>query len=469
MALITSISGIRGTVGAGDKNLNPLNFANFVLAFGEKLKRDNKGRKIKVVLGRDGRISGQMFLNLAIQSLISLGIDVLNIDLASTPTVEIAVIKEGVTGGIIISASHNLKEWNALKFLNNKGEFLNEKDGEKILSLAQKKDFSFVEIDDLGKYQENFSYDNIHIEEILKLPLINKKTIEKKNLKVVLDGINSVGAIVGEKLLKKLGVKNIIIINQEVDGSFNHNPEPIDKNLQQLSLAVKKSGADIGLAVDPDVDRLAIVDEQGSFWGEEYTLVATADYIFKNYKIFQNKFKKNTVSNLSSSLALKDLAEKYQGACFFSKVGEVNVVEKSRKVRAVISGEGNGGIIYPCFHYGRDALVGIALILSYLVTENKKASEIRKDLPNYYIVKEKIKLDSKVDIKKIFDKIEKKYHNLEIIKIDGLKINFAPEKSWIHLRASNTEPIIRIYCEAPTRKQAQEKFKEISQVINSIN
>ncbi len=469
MALITSISGIRGTVGSGDSNLNPLNFINFVLAFGESLKRKNKGRKTKIVLGRDGRISGEMFLSLATQSLISLGIDVLNINLASTPTVEIAVINEKTDGGIIISASHNPKEWNALKFLNNKGEFLNEKDGKKILSLAEKKNFSFVEVSDLGKYQENFSYDDVHIDKILKLPLINKKAIERADFKVVLDGINSVGAIVGKNLLKKLGVKNIIIINQEVDGDFNHNPEPIDKNLRQLSLAVKKLGADIGLAVDPDVDRLAIVDEQGNFWGEEYTLVAAADYIFKNYKIFQNKFKKNAVSNLSSSLALKDLAEKYQGKYFFSKVGEANVVEKTKKVKAAISGEGSGGIIYPCFHYGRDALVGIALILSFLSSERKKASEIRKELPGYFMVKEKIKLSSKVDTRKIFDKIEKRYKALEIIKIDGLKINFKKERAWVILRLSNTEPIIRIYCEAPTHKEAQKKFKEISDFINNIN
>lgn len=469
MALITSISGIRGTIGPGNDNLNPLNFINFVLAFGDNLKKKNRGKKIKIILGRDGRISGQMFLSLAIQSLISLGIDVLNIDLASTPTVEMAVINEKADGGVIISASHNPKEWNALKLLNNKGEFLSEKDSKKILFSANKKNFSFVGINDLGKYQENFSYDDIHIDKILKLPLINKKAIEKANFKVVLDGINSVGAIVGEKLLKNLGVKNIIVINQEIDGNFNHNPEPIDKNLQQLSLAVKKSRADIGLAVDPDVDRLAIVDEQGVFWGEEYTLVAAADYIFKNYKIFENKFKKNAVSNLSSSLALKDLVEKYQGKYFFSKVGEINVVEKTKKVKAVISGEGSGGIIYPCFHYGRDALVGIALILSYLSSERNKASEARKKLPNYFMVKEKIKLNSKVDTKRIFDKIEKRYRALEIIKIDGLKINFKKERAWVILRLSNTEPIIRVYCEAPTHKEAQKKFKEISGFINNIN
>lgn len=469
MALITSISGIRGTLGPGENNLNPLNFTNFVLAFGEKLKRENKGKKIKVVLGRDGRISGQMFLNLAIQSLISLGIDVLNVDLVSTPTVEIAVIKEKADGGIIISASHNPKEWNALKFLNSKGEFLNKKDGQKLLFLAKKKNFSFVEVESLGNYQENFLYSDIHVDEILKLPLMNKKLFIQNNLKVVLDGINSVGAIVGEKLLRKLGVKNIIIINQEVDGNFNHNPEPINKNLSQLSLAVKKCQADIGLAVDPDVDRLAIVDEQGNFWGEEYTLVAVADYVFKNYKIFKNKFNKTTVSNLSSSLALKDLAEKYQGSCFFSKVGEVNVVEKSKKIKAVISGEGNGGIIYPCFHYGRDALVGIALILNYLLIENKKSSEIRKKFTNYCMVKEKIELSADINTSKIFSKIEKKYNNYKIIKIDGLKINFKKEKSWIHLRLSNTEPIIRIYCEAPTYERARKIFKEISDFINKIN
>lgn len=465
MALIASISGIRGTVGPGENNLNPLNFSNFVLAFGEYLKRKNKGQPIKIVLGRDGRISGEMFLNLAVQNLISLGIDVLNIDLASTPTVEVAVIKEKASGGIIISASHNPKEWNALKFLNKQGEFLSEKEGQEILSLAGKKDFSFVEVESLGKKKENFSYDDIHIAEILKLPLINKKAIAKNNFKVVLDGINSVGSLVGEKLLKRLGVKNIIIINPEVDGNFNHNPEPIDKNLGQLSLAVKKSKADIGLAVDPDVDRLAVVDGQGNFWGEEYTLVAVADYVFKNYKIFQNKFKKNTVSNLSSSLALKDLAENYGGSCFFSKVGEVNVVEKTKKVKAVISGEGNGGIIYPCFHNGRDALVGMALLLSYLAQEKKSAQQIRLALPNYFILKEKIDLRAGVDPEKIFAKLEKKYNNQEIIKVDGLKIVFNKEKSWVHLRRSNTEAIMRIYCEAPTEKKAREIFKNFCEII----
>lgn len=466
MALITSISGIRGTLGSGDNNLNSINFSNFVLAFGEYLKRKNKGKKIKVVLGRDGRISGEMFLNLAVQNLISLGIDVLNIDLASTPTVEIAVIRERANGGIIVSASHNPREWNALKLLNQKGEFLNEKEGQKVLLLAKKKDFSFVGVEFLGKKQENFSYDDIHISEILKLPLIDKKAIVKSNFKVVLDGINSVGALVGEKLLKKLGVKNVIVINPEVDGNFNHNPEPIDKNLGQLSLAVKKSSADIGLAVDPDVDRLAVVDNKGAFWGEEYTLVAVADYVFKNYKIFRNKFKKNTVSNLSSSLALKDLAESYGGTCFFSKVGEVNVVKKTKKVEAVISGEGNGGIIYPCFHNGRDALVGIALLLSYIAQEKKSAQQIKKSLPNYFILKEKIDLWAGFDLEKIFAKLEKKYNNQKIVKIDGLKIIFIKERSWIHLRKSNTEAIMRIYCEALTKKRVQEIFKNFCKIIS---
>ncbi len=466
MALITSISGIRGTIGSGENNLNTANFINFVLAFGEYLKRKNKKKKIKIVLGRDGRISGEMFLNLAVWSLVSMGVDVVNIDLVSTPTVEIAVIKEKADGGIIISASHNPSQWNALKLLNNLGEFLDKKNGEIVLSMARDKNFSFVGVDDLGQIYKKENYTDIHVDEILKLPLINKKAISQYNFKVVLDGINSVGAMAVPKLLKKLGVTNITVINGEINGKFKHNPEPIDKNLRQLSAAVKRSGGNIGLAVDPDVDRLAVLDENGNFWGEEYTLVAASDYVFKNYKIFKNKFKKNAVSNLSSSLALKDLAEKYGGACFFSEVGEINVVKKSKDVRALISGEGNGGIIYPCFHYGRDALVGIALLLSYIAIEEKSPSQVRKELPNYFILKNKIELDSKIDPEKIFAKLEKRYNASKIVKSDGLKIIFEKERSWVHLRRSNTEAIIRIYCEAPTKKGAEKIFKEFFNFIN---
>lgn len=462
MALISSISGIRGTIGPGDDNLNPVNFLNFVLAFGEFLKKKSKDKKIKVVVGRDGRMSGEMFLSLAVNSLISLGIDVVDIDLASTPTVEIAVINELASGGIIISASHNPKEWNALKLLNEKGEFLNKESGDIILEKASRATFSFESVDNLGVIIKKNDYTKIHIDKILRLPLVEKSLIKKRNFKVVVDGINSVGSLVVPMLVESLGVKNVVLINEEINGQFNHNPEPIGKNLKQLSSAVKKVGADLGIAVDPDVDRLAFVDENGDIFGEEYTLVAVSEYILKNYKNFKNKFKKNVVSNLSSSYALKDLAEKFNASCFFSAVGEINVVKKMKEVRAVIGGEGNGGIVYPEFHYGRDALVGIALFLSHLASSGKKASELRSSLPNYFLLKDKVKLKGSLNIDKIFGRIEAKYKAFSIDKADGLKIIFAEEKSWIHLRKSNTEPIIRIYCEAPTKKEAKNLFKKIS-------
>jgi phosphomannomutase len=458
MALINSISGIRGTIGPGEDNLNSLNYSLFVLAFAEFLKRKNeKKKKIKIVIGRDSRISGPAFLSLAVNNLIFLGIDVLNVDLATTPTIEMAVINEKADGGIIISASHNPKEWNALKLLNFKGEFLDKKSRLEISKIFQKKDFSFVSVDKIAKVEEKFNYEDFHIEKILKLSLLDIDKIEKADFKVVVDGVNSVGSLVVPKLLKKLGLKNIVVINNDIDGRFNHNPEPIDRNLKQLSVAVKKLKADLGIAVDPDVDRLALVDEKAEFFGEEYSLIAVSDYVLKK------KRGGNTVSNLSSSQALEDLSLKYGGRHYYSAVGELNVVDKMKKVRAVIGGEGNGGIIYPELHYGRDALVGIALFLSYLAEEKKTCSEIKKNLPSYFILKKKVEI--KGDIKKIFSKIEKDYKKYDIIKKDGLKIVLKKEKAWIHLRASNTEPIIRLYCEALNKKEAFQLLNKIKKII----
>ncbi|MCK9438768.1 MAG: phosphoglucosamine mutase [Patescibacteria group bacterium] len=462
MALITSISGIRGTIGSGEDNLNPQNFINFALAFGEFIKKTKKGKKAKIVIGRDGRISGKSFIDLTINSLLFLGIDVVDIDLASTPTVEIAVIEEKADGGIIISASHNPKEWNALKLLNNKGEFLDKKSGEAVLQIASKKNYSFVSIDEIGKIIKKYFYTSIHNQQILKLPLVNKNLIKKRNYKIVVDGINSVGSIAVLDLLQKLGLKNIIIINKKIDGNFFHNPEPVEQNLKQLCREVIKQKADLGIAVDPDVDRLAFVDEQGNYFGEENTLVSVSKYVLENFSVFKNKYQKISVSNLSSSLALKDVSENFNAKCFFAAVGEANVVSEMKKQKAVIGGEGNGGIIYPEFHYGRDALVGVALFLTYLAKQNIKSSELKEKLPKYFLLKDKIELKKGLNIDKMFDRIEKKYSKFEISKIDGLKIIFFENKSWIHLRKSNTEPIVRVYCEAPSENLARNLFKEIS-------
>lgn len=466
MSLIISISGIRGTVGPGDNNLNPRNLVEFVSAFVQFLKTRSKNKKrLKIVVGRDGRASGEVFLNLTINIILSMGVDVLNVDLATTPTVEMAVILEGADAGIIITASHNPAEWNALKFLNNQGEFISKNDGRAILEIIKNKKINFVDGANFGKLEENFSYHNKHIDLILKDPLIVRDKIKKANFRVVVDGINSVGAKVMPELLKNLGVQDIKIINDKIDGKFNHNPEPIEKNLKQLGVEVKKYRADVGLAVDPDVDRLAMVDNLGQPMGEEYTLVMTADYVFKNFIKLKNKFKKNSVSNLSSSSALEDLTKTYQGKYFSSAVGEINVVQKMKQAKAVIGGEGNGGVIYPNLHYGRDALIGTALILSYLASEKKSCVELKKGLPDYYIIKHKIKLNSEVKINQIFAKIERAYQGEKNIKIDGLKIVFKKDKAWIHLRSSNTEPIIRLYCEAKNKKEAQ---KILNNIINDF-
>lgn len=452
MTLIKSISGIRGTIGGKiGENLTPVDILKFSTAFGIWIKKQKEKKNYKIVVGRDARISGKMVNNIIVGALMGIGIDVVDIELATTPTTEIAVIEENADGGIIITASHNPRQWNALKLLNSKGEFLSAEDGKKILEIADnfENDIHFDSVDTIGKIVYNNSYNSKHIELINKLKLIDIKAIKTSNFTVAIDCVNSVGGIIIQDLLRSLGVKNIIELYCEPTGEFPHNPEPLPEHLTEISKTVVEGKADVGFVVDPDVDRLAIINEDGTMFGEEYTLVAVADYILQNQK-------GNTVSNLSSSLALKDITLTHKQKYFTAAVGEINVVEKMKQVDAVIGGEGNGGVIYPELHYGRDALVGIALFLTYLSKSNLKCSELRKKFPEYYISKNKIELNSNVDIDKIFIKIQEKYKNSasEIITIDGMKICF--EKEWLHLRKSNTEPIIRIYAESNSKEKANE-------------
>ncbi len=442
MALIKSISGIRGTIGGkpGD-NLSPIDIVKFTAAYGciiSESRRD-KSAPAKVVVGRDGRISGAMVSSLVINTLVGLGIDVIDLGLSTTPTVEIATKREGAAGGIIVTASHNPKEWNALKLLNSNGEFISAEIGADVLKRAEQADINFAPVEKLGKLTTNDSYLKKHIELVLNYPLINKEAIAKKEYKVVVDCINSTGALVVPQLLQELGVAEVIILNGEVDGKFAHNPEPLPQHLTALSNEVVKHKAHFGIAVDPDVDRLCFVCEDGSMFGEEYTLVAVADYILKNRK-------GNTVSNMSSTKALKEITVKSGGEYFPSAVGEVNVVAKMKEVNAVIGGEGNGGIIVPDFHYGRDALIGIALFLSHFAEQKKGLKSFRANYPDYFISKNKIELEKNLDVKVIFERIKKKYKNNPINTEDGLKIEF--DSDWVHLRTSNTEPIIRIYAES---------------------
>ena len=438
MALIKSISGIRGTIGGkpGD-TLSPLDVVKFTSAFGSWLIEKTGQRK--VVIGRDGRISGSMVSSLVSNTLIALGIDVIDLGLSTTPTVEVAVTREKAAGGIIITASHNPREWNALKLLNADGEFISGEDGADVLARADAAQFNYATVEKLGKYREDDSYLQKHIEAILNLDLVDVSAIRKKKLKIVVDAVNSTGAIFIPELLKALGVKDVIVLNGEVDGKFAHNPEPLPQNLSQLSMEVNKSGAHLGIAVDPDVDRLVLVCEDGSMFGEEYTLVAVADYVL-------GKRKGNTVSNMSSSRALKDVTLKHGGEYFPSAVGEVNVVKKMKEVNAVIGGEGNGGIILPDLHYGRDALVGVALFLTHLCTSEKSAKQLRGSYPDYFIIKNKMELEQGLDLNSIFDKIRKKYKSQPVNTEDGLRIEF--DNDWVHLRSSNTEPIIRIIAES---------------------
>lgn len=438
MALIKSISGIRGTIGGkpGD-NLTPVDIVKFAAAFGSIISAGKTSSKI--VIGRDGRISGAMVQSLVINTLIGLGIDVVDLGLSTTPTVELAVTMEKADGGIILTASHNQKEWNALKLLNHEGEFISAAVGAKVLELAANEDFSFAGVDKLGTIKTDNSYLQKHIDAILAYPLVNAEAIAAQNFKIVVDAVNSTGATFVPALLNALGVNNVIVLNGEVNGKFAHNPEPLPEHLTQLSNEVVKQKADLGIAVDPDVDRLCFVCEDGSMFGEEYTLVAVADYVL-------SKRKGNTVSNMSSTKSLKEITLKHGGEYFPSAVGEVNVVTKMKANNAVIGGEGNGGIIVPDFHYGRDALIGIGLFLSHLAACKKGIKSLRSSYPDYFISKNKIELQKEVDVKAIFETIKKKYSKNPINDEDGLKIEF--DNDWVHLRTSNTEPIIRIYAES---------------------
>jgi len=466
VALIKSISGIRGTIGGNSgNNLTPVDIIKFTAAFasiitgGTNTEVSSSGKKTKIVIGRDGRISGPMVRDLVVSTLTGMGIDVIDLGLSTTPTVEIAVKEEKADGGIIITASHNPKEWNALKLLNSEGEFISAEIGEKVLEKAAKEDFVFNTVEELGELSIDDSYMQKHIDTILNYPLVNKNAIASQQYKIIVDGINSTGATFVPALLKKLGLKNVIVLNEEVNGNFAHNPEPLPQHLSELSREVVKQKAHLGIAVDPDVDRLCFVCEDGSMFGEEYTLVAIADYVL-------SKRKGNTVSNMSSTRALKDITEKHDGEYFPSAVGEVNVVRKMKEVNAVIGGEGNGGIIVPDFHYGRDALIGIGLFLSHLANHMFGAKSLRSLYPDYFISKNKIELNNGVDVKSIFEKIKKKYKKHPINTDDGLKIEF--DNDWVHLRTSNTEPIIRIYAESDFETKANHIATRIMQDIGEF-
>ncbi len=445
MALIKSISGIRGTIGGkpGD-NLTPIDAVKFAAAYGSWLKRYSKKEKLKVVVGRDARLSGEMIQNLVVSTLVGLGIDIIDLDLSTTPTVEIAVPLENADGGIILTASHNPKQWNALKLLNEKGEFLNAAEGAIILEIAEKEDFDFSEVDDLGSIEKNDAYIDIHIQEVLNLSLVDADTIRKAKFKVVVDGVNSTGGIAIPRLLKKLGVE-VVELYCEPTGHFPHNPEPLKEHLGDICELVVKEKADFGIVVDPDVDRLAFISDDGEIFGEEYTLVACADYVL-------GKTKGSTVSNLSSSRALRDITEKHGETYEASAVGEVNVVAKMKANNAIIGGEGNGGIIYPESHYGRDSLVGTALFLMLMAEKGGTVAELRASYPSYYMSKKKIQLTPGLDVEGILKTMAEKYQNENISTIDGVKIDFA--ENWVHLRKSNTEPIIRIYTEAKSQSEA---------------
>lgn len=446
MTLIKSISGIRGTIGGKvNDGLTPIDAVKFAAAYGTWLKNRNSSKSLKVVVGRDARLSGQMISDLVISTLVGLGIDVVNLGLSTTPTVEVAVTMENAHGGIILTASHNPKQWNALKLLNEKGEFISGADGEEVLRIAEEESYSFAEVDDLGKVSETDEYLQKHIDAILALPLVDKKAIEAANFSVVVDAVNSTGGIFVPAMLKALGVKNITKMYCEPTGHFPHNPEPLPEHLTDLSDKIKEIGADLGITVDPDVDRLALVCEDGSMFGEEYTLVACADYVLTHTP-------GATVSNLSSTRALRDITENRGLVYSAAAVGEVNVVTKMKETNAVIGGEGNGGIIYPELHYGRDSLVGIALFLSLLAHKKMKVSELRDSYPTYTISKNKIELTPEINVDNILAEMAKKYASFEVDTIDGVKIYI--EKEWVHLRKSNTEPIIRIYSESETAEKA---------------
>lgn len=458
MTLIKSISGIRGTIGGNvGENLTPIDVVKFASAYGTWLLR--AGKNSKVVVGRDARISGKMVSDLVCSTLTGLGIDVLNLGLSTTPTVEIAVPDENAGGGIIITASHNPAQWNALKLLNDKGEFVSGLDGEEILKIAEDQDFDFAEVKKLGAYAEDDTYIDKHIEKVLALELVDVEAIKKANFKIAIDCVNSTGGIAVPKLLKALGVEHVKEFYCEPNGQFPHNPEPLPEHLTELCSEIERGEYDLGITVDPDVDRLAFVNNDGSVFGEEYTLVAVADYVLKHTP-------GNTVSNLSSTRALRDVTEKNGQEYFASAVGEVNVVTEMKAKNAVIGGEGNGGIIYPASHYGRDSLVGIGLFLSHLAHYDKSVSLMRASYPNYHISKNKIDLTPEIDVDEVLKQIAKKYANQPVNTIDGVKIEF--EKEWVHLRKSNTEPIIRIYSESDSISTADHLANKIKADIREV-
>ena len=460
MTLIKSISGIRGTIGGKvDQALTPIDAVKFAAAYGTWLKDKNPNQRLKVVIGRDARISGQMISDLVVSTLVGLGVDVVNLNLSTTPTVEVAVPMENAQGGIILTASHNPKQWNALKLLNEKGEFISGNDGETILAIAAEERFDFAEVDDLGIVTNDETYMQKHIDAILALPLVDKKAIEAANFNVVVDAVNSTGGVFVPALLKQLGVTQITEMYCDPTGHFPHNPEPLPEHLTDLSAKIKEIGAQVGITVDPDVDRLALVCEDGSMFGEEYTLVACADYVLKHTP-------GATVSNLSSTRALRDVTEEAGQTYAASAVGEVNVVVKMKELGAVIGGEGNGGIIYPELHYGRDSLVGIALFLSHLAHEKKTLTELRDSYPKYVISKNKIELTPEINVDDVLVKMAAKYANEEVDTTDGVKIYIG--KEWVHLRKSNTEPIIRIYSESKSAEAADALAERIIADIKGL-
>lgn len=459
MALIKSISGIRGTIGgAPDKGLTPIDIVKYTAAYGVMMQQQQPGNK-KIVMGRDGRISGEMVRNLVASTLQAMGFEVIDLGLSTTPTVEVAVKMAGAAGGIILTASHNPKEWNALKLLNHKGEFISAAEGQELLKIAQEDNYSFANINNIGSIIEDDSYMQRHIEAILAHPLVDAEAIRAANFKIVVDAINSTGATFVPALLNALGVEQIAVLNAEVNGRFAHDPEPLPEHLAELCSVVERSNASLGIAVDPDVDRLCFVCEDGSLFGEEYTLVAVADYVLQHKK-------GNTVSNMSSTRALRDVTEKHGGTYYPSAVGEVNVVTKMKAVDAVIGGEGNGGIIDPGSHYGRDALIGIALFLSHLAKFGKSIRALRDTYPQYFISKNKMELTEDIDVKALFASIQDKYKDQPINTEDGLKIEF--DKDWVHLRTSNTEPIIRIYSESNSETTADNVAKRIMADIREL-
>jgi len=455
MSLIKSISGIRGTIGGavGD-SLSALDIVRFTAAYATFIKKQNNSSNI-IIIGRDSRISGEMVSNIVSGTLMGCGFDVLDVGLSTTPTIEVAVILERSAGGIIITASHNPKDWNALKLLNEKGEFLSQRDGEDILSLVENESFTFSSVDCLGKYSIDESFNNKHIDEVLNLDLVNTNLVKSSGFKVVLDAVNSTGGFMIPRLLERMGVKCIKLFC-EPNGVFPHNPEPLPENLSEISKLVIEEKADLGIAVDPDVDRLAFICEDGTMFGEEYTLVSVSDYVL-------SKTSGNTVSNFSSTRALRDVTIKHKGSYSASSVGEVNVVEKMKETNAIIGGEGNGGIIYPELHYGRDALVGVALFLTQLAESKMSVKKLKDSYPNYFISKNKIELNRGIDVDSIFSNLEKKYNNERINNEDGLKIDF--EDGWVHLRKSNTEPVIRVYAESDGEEKAN---KFANKMMNEI-